>query len=161
MTLLDRDTLVDRPEIVNRDDDEDEQDAETDGYAKSLGDGGGLTAHGLEFEEGDEDVIAAANTCAVLTTGQEGGEVFEQMFANAAVQLRDLKNSGRDIETLAFFGTDNSIGTAGLSEEDRQAIFDSLISTTSTEEVEEVEEESDEELDQVEEEVEEITNEDG
>jgi hypothetical protein len=130
MTILKRDTIVDRPELVNRDD-EDEQNkdgAEGEKETSVIGEGGGLTVHGIEFEEGDERLIAAANTCAVLTTGRQSGDVFNQMFANASVQLKDMKSEGRDLDQLSFFGMENSIGTAGVGEKQEQAIVDSLIS---------------------------------
>ncbi|EGQ44243.1 MAG: hypothetical protein J07AB43_03020, partial [Candidatus Nanosalina sp. J07AB43] len=71
---------------------------------------------------GDLDIIAGANTCAVLTTGQQEGEVFEQMFRNAALQLKDMKERERDITALSFFGVNNSIGSVGLNKEQEDKI---------------------------------------
>lgn len=167
MTILDRETLIDRPELVDRDDDKDEQDEEQEEIAV-IGEGGGLTAHGVEFEEDDLDIIAAANTCAVLTTGQEEGDVFEQMFANAAYQLKDLKERNRDVTMLSYFGLNNSIGTVGLTDEDSGKLMTQLMDADIEEsdeepaepEEDEVEEaEEDGSIEDVEQEVEEMTEE--
>lgn len=130
MTILDRDTLIDRPEIVTREDDEDEDneddEMENEG-TEVLGNGGGVTLNEVEFEPDDLDVVAAANTCAVLTTGQQEGEVFEQMFKNAAVQVKDMKQRNRDVEMLSYFGLNNAIGTLGLSDQKRNQAMNQVI----------------------------------
>lgn len=123
MTLLQRDTIIDRPELVNREDNESEDEEEE---VQSIGEGG-PTVHGLEFDEGDLDIIAGANTCAVLTTGQQEGDVFEQMFRNAALQLKDMKERERDITALSYFGVNNSIGSVGLTEEQVDEIVEDAI----------------------------------
>ena len=131
MTILDRDTIIDRPELVTREDDDDEKDQNNkenqDDDIERLGDGGGPEVHGLEFESDDLDVIAAANTCAVLSTGQEEGEVFERIFKNAAVQLRDMKVRNRDIDMISYFGLNNAIATVGLSEEMRNRTMNQIM----------------------------------
>jgi len=131
MTILDRDTIIDRPELVTREDDDDEQDkgdeATEHNEPDTLGDGGGPEVHGLEFESDDLDVIAAANTCAVLTTGQEEGDVFERVFKNAAIQLRDMKVRNRDIDMISYFGLNNAIATVGLSEEMRNQTMNQIM----------------------------------
>lgn len=123
MTLLQRDTIIDRPELVNREDNEEEDKEEE---VQSIGEGG-PTVHGLEFDEGDLDIIAGANTCAVLTTGQQEGDVFEQMFRNAALQLKDMKERERDITALSYFGVNNSIGSVGLTDEQVDEIVEDAI----------------------------------
>jgi len=159
MTILDRETLIDRPELVDRDDDEDEQDKEQE-EIKVIGDGGGPTAHGVEFEEDDLDIIAAANTCAVLTTGQEEGDVFDQMFANAAYQLKDLKERKRDVTMLSYFGLNNSIGTVGLTDEDSGKLMTQLMDAEIDGEDEESDEaEESDDIEEVEQEVEEMAEE--
>lgn len=128
MTILDRDTLIDRPELVNRDSrsDDHDEDEQSDKVEK-LGDGGGVVINGLEFENGDLDVIAGANTCAALVTGQEDGEVFNKMFQNSAIQLKEMKNQSRDIELLSHFGVNNRIGSMGLDQEQRDKLVNQMI----------------------------------
>lgn len=124
MTLIKRDTLIDRPELVNRDEDSDEeteqqtekQETESDTEVQRLGDGGDVTVHNIEFSEDDLDIVGAANTAAVLTTGQDSGEVFEQMFANAAVQLKDMKDREISLGSIFEFGLANSFATVGVSD---------------------------------------------
>lgn len=120
MPLLDRETLVDRPVLVNRGDEEDEQDNEqTEGTTvETLGQGGGPTVYQLEFEPGDYNIVAGANAAAVLATGDQGGEAFEQSFVNAALQLKDLVAQGEDVRELARFGLEKGVAEIGLSEED-------------------------------------------
>ena len=171
MTILDRDTLIDRPEIVTREDDEDEdnEDDETEnqdaGETQVLGDGGGVELNGVEFETDDLDVVAAANTCAVLTTGQQEGEVFEQMFRNAAVQLKDMKQRNRDVEMLSYFGLNNAIGTIGLSDQKRNQAMNQVIQSDNSDGVgedstqdngEDSDEDNEIDIDEVEEEVDDI-----
>ena len=123
MTLLKRNTLINRPEIVERADEkddvdkDDEDDDDTSKRVDKLGDGGGPTVHGVEFEEEDLDVIAGANTAAVLVTGQDSGKVFEQMFTNAAIQLKELKSRGADMSPIVDFGVTNSFATVGTTDE--------------------------------------------
>lgn len=158
MTLLERDTIIDRPELVNREDDENEQDDEAE--YEDIGEGG-PTVHGLEFDEGDLDVIAGANTCAVLTTGQQEGEVFEQMFRNAALQLKDIKERERDISSISYFGVNNSIGSVGLSEEQVNSLMQDMMPEDPTDGDSEPEIEDEAEIDEVENEVDDITEDDG
>jgi hypothetical protein len=158
MTLIERETIIDRPELVNREDDENEQDNEEE--YQDIGQGG-PTVHGLEFDEGDLDVIAGANTCAVLTTGQQEGEVFEQMFRNAALQLKDIKERERDISSISYFGVNNSIGSVGLSEEQVDSLMKELMPEVPTETEGEPEIEEDPDIDEVEEEVDDMNEDDG
>ena len=175
MTILDRDTIIDRPELVTREDDDDEQDegdeATEHNEPDTLGDGGGPEVHGLEFESDDLDVIAAANTCAVLTTGQEEGDVFERVFKNAAIQLRDMKVRNRDIDMISYFGLNNAIATVGLSEEMRNQTMNQIMQDdiqSEPETTDDVEDDTDEDetendkidIEDVEEEVDNITDED-
>jgi hypothetical protein len=175
MTILDRDTIIDRPELVTREDDDDEQDegdeATEHNEPNTLGDGGGPEVHGLEFESNDLDVIAAANTCAVLTTGQEEGDVFERVFKNAAIQLRDMKVRNRDIDMISYFGLNNAIATVGLSEEMRNQTMNQIMQDdiqSEPETTDDVEDDTDEneteddkiDIEDVEEEVDNITDED-
>jgi len=157
MTLLERDTIIDRPELVNRGSDEDEQDNDEEEEVERLGEGGPIV-HGLEFEEGDLDVVAGANTCAFLTTGETEGDVFQQMFKNAAVQLKDMKNRQRDIEMISYFGVNNSIGTVGLPDEKSDQLMTELLAETTPEE--DAIEDEDADIEEVEDEVDEITDED-
>lgn len=183
MTILDRDTIIDRPELVTREDDGDEEDknneASEDNQPDTLGDGGGPEVHGLEFESDDLDVVAAANTCAVLTTGQEEGEVFERVFKNAAIQLRDMKVRNRDIDMISYFGLNNAIATVGLSEQMRNQAMNQVMETDIQSEPDEnesvdqtedqTEQDSDDEssedgdvdIEDVEEEVDEMTDDEG
>jgi hypothetical protein len=175
MTILDRDTIIDRPELVTREDDDDEQDegdeATEHNEPDTLGDGGGPEVHGLEFESDDLDVIAAANTCAVLTTGQEEGDVFERVFKNAAIQLRDMKVRNRDIDMISYFGLNNAIATVGLSEEMRNQTMNQIMQDdiqSEPETTDDVEDDTDEDeteddeidIEDVEEEVDDMTDED-
>lgn len=163
MTLLDRDTLIDRPELVNRDDENDEDDEEVD----KIGEEGEIEVHGVEFDEDDLDIIAAANTCAVLTTGKQSGDVFEQLFTNAAIQLKEMKEEGRDIDMLSYFGLNHTIGTVGLSERESERVVVSVMEDDLAEESEESEEdvdsetdEEDSDIDDVEDELDEMSEED-
>lgn len=168
MPLLDRDTLIDRPVLVNRDDDDSADDEEVD----KLGEGGGIEVHGVEFEEDDLDIIAGANTVAVLATGQSSGDVFEQLFANAAIQLKEMKEEGRDIDLLSYFGLNHTIGTVGLTEEQSENVVVSVMhdemeseeeetsEKTSEETSEDVEDEEQSDIDEVEEEIEDMSDED-
>jgi len=157
MTIIERETIIDRPELVNRDDDEDEQDEED--QVSVIGEGGGPSAHGLEFEEDDLDIIAGANACAVLTTGQDSGEAFEQMFTNASVQLKDLKERNRDISMLSYFGLNNSIGTVGLTDEQSGELMNQLMESEMNESSES-DDIDDSDIEEVEQEVEEMQTKD-
>ena len=128
MTILKRDTIVDRPELVNREDDEDDKDEEDQNLeTKVIGRGGGPTFNGLEFEEGDLDVVTAANACAVLGTGEDEGQAYQQVFKNAAIQIKDMKMNNRDIELLSHFGLNNGIGTVGLDDTQRDQVLTDLM----------------------------------
>lgn len=144
MPLLNRETLVDRPTIVDRGDEEDEQDnKESEGLTvETLGEGGGPTINSLEFEKGDYNVVAGANTAAVLATGEQGGEAFEASFVNAAVQLKDLQAEGEGIRDIARFGLENGVAELGLSVEE----------INSLREIEDVDEEENSEDEEIEEE---------
>jgi len=181
MTILDRDTIVDRPEIVNRDDEDDESDKEEQSDSVDvLGNGGGETLHGLEFEQDDLDIIAGANTCAALATGQEDGEAFSQMFRNTAIQLKDMKSRNRDIDLLSYFGLNNGIGTIGLDQQKRDEVLTQVMDSSTdtshpvgdtsesdqdsedeTEQQTDESEDEDSEIDDVEDEIDDMTDESG
>lgn len=121
MPLIDRRTVIDRPVLVNRGNQEDEQDDEGDEGAESdtveiLGEGGGPTINGIEFEAGDYQVVAGANTAAVLTTASEEGEAFEEAFAVAAIQLKELQQEGEDIRDVGRFGLEKGVAEIGLTQ---------------------------------------------
>lgn len=120
MPILNRDTLVDRPTLVNRGEEEDEQDTETNEEltTQTLGDGGGPTINHLVFEPGDYQIVAGANTAAVLSTGHEEGDEYEEAFINAAIQLKDLAQRGHGCRDLARFGVEKGIAEIGLTQED-------------------------------------------
>lgn len=118
MPVLKRKTLIDRPVLVDREDEEDEQnnDAEEDVEIRTLGDGGGPVLKNLEFEPGQYDVVAAANTAATLASGEEEGNFFDQSFINAALQLHELDELGRSISRLVEFGEEKGVATIGLTQ---------------------------------------------
>jgi len=124
MPLLDRNTLVDRPVLVNRGNEEDEQVTQEteDATVEVLGEGEGPTLHQLEFEPGDYNVVAGANTAAVLSTGQEDGQAFENAFINAAIQLKDLQHNDEDIRDIARFGLEKGVAEIGLEMEQIQTL---------------------------------------
>lgn len=124
MPLLNRETLVDRPTLVDRADEEDEQDDNESGVSavEVLGEGGGPSLHGIEFEPGDYNVVAGANTAAVLATGEQEGDAFESSFVNAAIQLRELIMEGDDVRDLARFGLEKGVAEIGLDETDIQTL---------------------------------------
>jgi hypothetical protein len=141
MTLLDRPTLVDRPELVNRDkqeDREDEQGGETI-QAEALGNGGGPVLHGIEFRPGDYDIVAGANLAAVLSTGNDEGDVFAQSFRNAAIQLYELKDVGEDISDIVRFSVEKGVAETGLTDPEIE-----VLTRQPEEELEDVESESNE-----------------
>lgn len=120
MTLLNRDTLVDRPELVergNEDDEEEEQDTE-EIQTEILGDGGGPEINNLVFEPGDYNVVAGANAAAVLASGEQEGQFYEQAFINSAIQLKNLREEGEDIRDVGRFGLEKGIAELGVSERD-------------------------------------------
>lgn len=107
MPIVNRDLLVDRPTITDPvigADDEDDEEAEELENAETqvIGDGGGKTVHGLEFEEGQEEVIKASNLVAMLASGtDEPNEVFKGTFQNAAIQLQQVDDSEHSISEIA------------------------------------------------------------
>lgn len=116
MTLTGREPLIDRPEIVNRDDEEDNEGSDGQSSVNTIGDGGGPVINGVEFRPGDLGLVAGANVTAVLSTGQDGGEMFEQSFKNAAIQLHDLQEVGEDITDLRRFARDRGVADIGVSD---------------------------------------------
>ena len=116
MTLTGRDPLIDRPELVNRDDEEDNSEENSQDSVHTIGQGGGPVINGVEFRPGDLGLVAGANVPAVLSTGQDGGEMFEQSFKNAAIQLHDLREVGEDITDLRRFARDRGVADIGVSD---------------------------------------------
>jgi hypothetical protein len=101
---------------VNRDDEEDNQEADGQSSVNTIGEGGGPVINGVEFRPGDLGLVAGANVTAVLSTGQDGGEMFEQSFRNAAIQLHDLQEVGEDITDLRRFARDRGVADIGVSD---------------------------------------------
>jgi len=99
MPFFDRPLVTDRPTVIDpvitSDDSEEEQSQEEDivdgGDIETLGEGGGKVVHGLEFEEGQEDIIKSSNLVAILATGQEEGKLYSDVFKNAAFQLAEVR----------------------------------------------------------------------
>lgn len=172
MTLLDRPTLVDRPELVNRDKQEDEEDKQhqQDMEVEALGEGGGPIIHSIEFAPGDYEIVAGANMAAVLSTGQDSGQAFEQSFRNAAIQLYELEQAGEDISDIVRFSVEKGVAETGLTESELEVLTrpDELPDEEQVEEedaeTEEDSEDADEtvedpDIEDVEEDLEEITEE--
>lgn len=152
MPLLNRDTIVDRPVLVDREQqDESSGEVETDpDEVPTLGEGGGPEISGLEFGPEDEDLVAASNLVAVLSSATDSGPMFEESFKNAAIQLYELRETDDSITPLVEYAVGKGIHDIGVPEE---------AFTPETEEVEEEpESEIEEEIDDVEE-VEEIDDE--
>jgi len=152
MPILNRDTIVDRPVLVDReqqDESSGELDQDTD-EVPTLGEGGGPEISGLEFGPEDEDLVAASNLVAVLSSATDSGPMFKESFMNAAIQLYELRENGDSITPLVEYAVGKGIHDIGIPE----GAFG-----TETEEVEEeTESEIEEEIDDVEE-VEEIEDE--
>lgn len=115
MPLLDRDTIVDRPVLLDRsNNDEQEEEQGQEREVEVLGQGGGPTINGVEFEVGHYQLVAASNLASVLATGEEDGQSFKNVFRNAAIQLYELKERGRDISTLSNFAAQNQVDLLGI-----------------------------------------------
>lgn len=121
MPLIDRPLVIsERPTLVdpiNGDSDEDAQEAVNDGEpeVRVIGEGGGETVHGIEFEEGHENIIKGANAVAMLATGDEGGtDIYKEIFTNAAIQLQAAENAGNDISGLVDSSIELDAHTIGV-----------------------------------------------
>ena len=121
MPLLDRPLLVsERPTLVDPvyGDDDEETEEQTDEVVegpKVLGEGGGKVVHGIEFEEGHENIIKGANAVAMLATGDEGGtDIYKEIFTNAAIQLQAAENAGNDISGLVDSSIELDAHTIGV-----------------------------------------------
>lgn len=163
MPLIDRDTLVDRPVLVNRGDEEDEQDdKQAEGTTvEKLGQGGGPTVHQMEFEPGDYNIVAGANTAAVLATGEQGGDAFNQAFVNAALQLKDLAAQGEDVRDIARFGLEKGVAEIGLTMGDIEVLREGRVEDASqgeSSETETIEESAGDDVDEEVEDTEEDTD---
>lgn len=144
MPLVDRNLLVDRPTVtdpvIGTDDDEGEAEEQE---IEVFGDGGGKEVHGVEFEEGDEDIIKGANLVAMLATGSdEVDDVFQDIFVNTAVQLNHAKAAGEDSSELAAVAERlNAADLGGVEFEDEEETEeDVVIETEESDDVEEDEE---------------------
>lgn len=118
MTLLNRETLIDRPEVISSDN-EDEEDEQTvvektsaSEEVEVLGDGGGRIVNGVEFEEGDDEVIEAAEVVSVLSSGDTEGELYQASFLNSAIQLKSVADNGVDVSQIATSGVMMGVGEA-------------------------------------------------
>lgn len=149
MIIPDRPTVTD---VISDEDegDDDEEDTVQKDQVEVIGDGGGPTVHGVEFEEDDEDIIASSNLVALLATGEEGGDIYVEVFKNAAVQLNELDRRGHDISDISSFS--EHIDAAYIGAEDIE--FDSEPEEDDDEEEDEEEEKEDETEDEEEDDVE-------
>lgn len=113
LLLEDRPTLVDP--IVGGDDDEEEPEREPKKSVEVIGSGGGKTVHGVEFEEGHEEVIKGSNLVAMLATGEDGGsELYENIFKTSAIQLKRAKDMGKDISGVSLTSEELNAHTIGV-----------------------------------------------
>lgn len=174
MTILNRDTLVDRPELVERgnEDDEEEEEGTQEIQTEVLGDGGGPKINNIVFEPGDYSVVAGANTAAVLASGDEEGEFYEQAFFNAAIQLKNLQSSGETIKDVARFGLEKGIAELNVSKTEIKRLQgesveedDVEVETVEEEEIDTPEQQSDgvdedEDIDEIEEDLEDVGEQD-
>lgn len=165
MTLTGRDTLIDRPEIVNRGGSKDGENNEesTETHVETLGNGGGPVVHGLEFEKGHYNIVAASNLTAVLATGTDGGEEFRDAFTNAALQLYRQVQKGIDIRDIVRFSMASGVAEINLSDAQIEGLRDVESQEREEEQKEsadgDVEEDVDEEIEEIEEDVDEVDDE--
>lgn len=118
MPLIKRQLLVDRPTAVDPIfGEEDEEDSESLDDVSVIGDGGGKIAHGVEFEEGHEDIIKSSNLVAVLATGQEEGELYVDVFKNAAFQLAKVDETDHTLDGLVGLSEDLDVAFLGTSDD--------------------------------------------
>jgi hypothetical protein len=118
MPLLDRDTIVDRPVLLDRSGDKEQEDSEDEEKeVQVIGEGGGPTINGMEFEVGSYNIVAASNLASVLATGEEDGQSFKNVFSNAAIQLYELEQRGVDITPITEFAARNSVDLLGIQPE--------------------------------------------
>lgn len=126
MPFFDRPLVTDRPTVIDpvitSDDSEEEQSREEDivdgGDIETLGEGGGEVVHGLEFEEGQEDIIKSSNLVAILATGQEEGKLYSDVFKNAAFQLAEVRENGHTTEGMVDLSEELNVAYLGTSESD-------------------------------------------
>jgi hypothetical protein len=147
MTLLNRETLIDRPEVFSSDN-EDEEDEGTvvektsaDEDIEVLGEGGGRVVNGVEFEEGDSDIIEAAEVVSVLASGNTEGELYQASFLNSAIQLKSVANSGVSVSEIVTSGV--KMGVDEASTLDFEVDEDEGAEETSEENEEDAESETD------------------
>jgi len=115
MPLIDRDTIIDRPVLLDRSGNkEQEETEEQEEEVQPIGEGGGPTINGVEFEVGHYNIVAAANLASVLATGEDDGQSFKNVFRNAVVQLYELEQRGRDITSLSEFAARNNVDILGV-----------------------------------------------
>jgi len=124
MTIFDRPLVIeDRPTLVDPliggDNEELEEAEEPVELPSVIGEGGGISVHGVEFEEDSEDVIKGANLVAMLATGESRPtDIFKEIFINASIQLNGAKDNGRDISELASASESLNAHTIGVEWED-------------------------------------------
>lgn len=121
MPLIDRPLVIsERPTLVDPINGEDDEEVEEtpsnqEPEVRVIGEGGGKTVHGIEFEETDQDLIKGANLVAMLATGDEGDtQIYREIFTNAAIQLKRAEESGKDISTLVTPSQDLNAHTIGV-----------------------------------------------
>jgi len=145
MTLTGRSPLIDRPELVNREGGNDiEDNQETEEVVETLGEGGGPVKHGIEFQEGQFNLVAASNAIAVLASANDEGTLFEEAFTNAALQLYDQLQRGGDIRDLTRFSMATGLSELNLSDSE----LDVLAKDVTEDETDESEEDIEEVLDE-------------
>lgn len=153
MTLLDRDTLLDRPELLSSDtEDEDSNDEQETSEVEQdrvevVGEGGGRTVNGIEFEEDSTDVIKASEVIAVLSSGDTQGELYQATFLNAAIQLNSVQeeedsltnmiDSGRALGVFDISGLEFASDQSEAVDEEDEATVETSSDDTETAEADE------------------------
>lgn len=154
MPIFDRPLVIsERPTLVdplNGDDDEEPEEepeqAERE-MPRVLGEGGGRTVHGIEFEEDSSEIIKGANLVALLATGDEGeSQLYREIFTNAAIQLERAVEEGKDISELTGPAEELNAHTIGVVwDEESDSLDSEADDSEDTVEVETDNSESDEE----------------
>lgn len=149
MPLLDRDTIVDRPVLLDRSGNKkQDEDSEQEEEVQVLGEGGGPTINGIEFEIGSYDIVASANLASVLATGDDDGQSFKNVFRNAAIQLHELQERGKDITSLSMFAAQNNVDLLGIQPRQVEMLEGEIIEEPEAEDQEVNIEQIEEELNQ-------------
>lgn len=128
--------MIDRPELVNREGENDNEDNQVKTKrVETLGRGGGPVKNGIEFEQGHFNIVAASNLVAVLATGDTEGEMFEETFVNAAIQLYDQVKRGGDVRDLVRYSVASGVSEIGFSQDEVDQLREQPEDAESTEEV--------------------------